>query len=408
MSIKVGDPAPPVTVEAYVRAEADPVTMDIGRPGGSWTVLFFYPRDFTFVCPTELRGFAELEADFALEGAGRGRREHRLLARTPRLARDEPRAHRDPLSRDRRPGRRSSPASTACSTTTTAPPCARRSSSIPSGSSARERQDANVGRNPEETLRILKALRTGELSPVSWKPASPRSRSPPDRQGVTCGRLPTAADTLRRTPLFERHERAGARLVPFAGWEMPVQYEGIRQEHVAVRTGAGVFDVSHMGEIETSGPQAEAFLQRILSNDVTASPSAARSTRCSAARTAACSTTCSPTASGDDRFLTVTNASNHEKDLAWFREPRRRLRRGGPRTRTSAGRCSPSRARSARGGRADRRGRAAGADAHGRAGRRGRGLPRLRHGLHRRGRRRDPDPAGRRDGRSGTRCWSRA
>ena len=69
MSIKVGDPAPPVTVEAYVRAEADPVTMELGRPGGSWTVLFFYPRDFTFVCPTELRGFAEFEADFALEGA---------------------------------------------------------------------------------------------------------------------------------------------------------------------------------------------------------------------------------------------------------------------------------------------------------------------------------------------------
>ena len=78
-----------------------------------------------------------------------------------------------------------------------------------------------------------------------------------------------AADTLRRTPLFDRHERAGAKLVPFAGWEMPVQYEGIRQEHVAVRTSAGVFDVSHMGEIETSGPQAEDFLQRVLSNDVT-------------------------------------------------------------------------------------------------------------------------------------------
>src|SRR6202008_2820406 len=79
---------------------------------------------------------------------------------------------------------------------------------------------------------------------------------------------PPPADPRRRTPLFERHERAGARLVPFAGWEMPVQYEGIRQEHVAVRTGAGVFDVSHMGEIETSGPEAEAFLQRVLSNDV--------------------------------------------------------------------------------------------------------------------------------------------
>jgi aminomethyltransferase len=75
--------------------------------------------------------------------------------------------------------------------------------------------------------------------------------------------------TLRRTPLYERHADLGARIVPFAGWEMPVQYEGIRREHLAVRTRAGLFDVSHMGQIETSGPDAEAFLQRILSNDVT-------------------------------------------------------------------------------------------------------------------------------------------
>jgi aminomethyltransferase len=77
-----------------------------------------------------------------------------------------------------------------------------------------------------------------------------------------------ASDTLRHTPLRDRHVEAGARLVPFAGWEMPVQYSGIREEHRAVRERAGVFDVSHMGEIETSGPQAEAFLQRVLSNDV--------------------------------------------------------------------------------------------------------------------------------------------
>src|SRR5437868_11723403 len=81
-----------------------------------------------------------------------------------------------------------------------------------------------------------------------------------------------AESTLRRTPLFERHRAAGARLVPFAGWEMPVQYEGIRQEHIAVRTRAGLFDVSHMGQIETAGPDAEAFLQRLLSNDVTRIP----------------------------------------------------------------------------------------------------------------------------------------
>ena len=76
-----------------------------------------------------------------------------------------------------------------------------------------------------------------------------------------------------------------------------MQYEGVRAEHLAVRDDVGVFDVSHMGEIETSGPQALELLQRLLSNDVARSRSAARSTACSAARTAACSTTCSPTAS---------------------------------------------------------------------------------------------------------------
>jgi aminomethyltransferase len=74
--------------------------------------------------------------------------------------------------------------------------------------------------------------------------------------------------TLRRTPLFERHVAAGARLVPFAGWEMPVQYVGVIPEHRAVRTDAGLFDVSHMGEIEVEGPTARDLLQATLSNDI--------------------------------------------------------------------------------------------------------------------------------------------
>lgn len=129
---------------------------------------------------------------------------------------------------------------------------------------------------------------------------------------------PPATDTLRRTALFGRHQQAGAKLVPFAGWEMPVFYEGIRQEHVAVRSGAGMFDVSHMGEIETSGPGAEEFLQHILSNDVSKI----------AERGAQYSLLCREDGGvlddlftyrlGPQRFLTVTNASNHEKDLAWF------------------------------------------------------------------------------------------
>src|SRR5947209_11314306 len=74
--------------------------------------------------------------------------------------------------------------------------------------------------------------------------------------------------TLLRTPLYERHVALGARLVPFAGWEMPVQYEGVIPEHRAVRSNAGVFDVSHMGELEVEGPKARAFLQAMLSNDL--------------------------------------------------------------------------------------------------------------------------------------------
>src|SRR5271166_2175096 len=80
----------------------------------------------------------------------------------------------------------------------------------------------------------------------------------------------SAPPRLRRTALYECHVAAGAKLVDFAGWEMPVQYEGVRQEHMAVREACGIFDVSHMGEIETSGPQALELLQRLISNDVAA------------------------------------------------------------------------------------------------------------------------------------------
>src|SRR6516165_10432061 len=87
--------------------------------------------------------------------------------------------------------------------------------------------------------------------------------------GVASASVTPATETgLRRTALYDRHVAAGARLVPFAGWEMPIQYTGIREEHTAVRTGVGVFDVSHMGQVETTGPDALKFLQRLLSNDV--------------------------------------------------------------------------------------------------------------------------------------------
>jgi aminomethyltransferase len=129
-----------------------------------------------------------------------------------------------------------------------------------------------------------------------------------------------ASTALLRTPLFERHRAAHAKLVPFAGWEMPVQYEsGIRTEHMAVREGCGVFDVSHMGELESVGPGALELLQRLLSNDVAAIPVGG----------AQYSVLCRDDGGvlddlftyrlGDERYLTVTNAANHVQDLEWFR-----------------------------------------------------------------------------------------
>jgi aminomethyltransferase len=127
-----------------------------------------------------------------------------------------------------------------------------------------------------------------------------------------------ATTALKHSPLYDAHVAAGAKLVPFAGWEMPVSYEGVRPEHVAVRTACGVFDVSHMGEIETSGPGAADLLQRLLSNDVSRIEVGG----------AQYSVLCRDDGGilddlftyrlADDRYLTVTNAANHEKDFAWF------------------------------------------------------------------------------------------
>ena len=131
--------------------------------------------------------------------------------------------------------------------------------------------------------------------------------------------MAVGTDTLKRTPLYDRHVAAGAKLVPFAGWEMPVQYAGIKDEHLTVRESAGIFDVSHMGEIETTGPDAEAFLQRILSNDVTKIADNGAQ-YCVLTKEDGGVLDDLFTYRLDSGFLTVTNASNHEKDLAWFRK----------------------------------------------------------------------------------------
>ena len=110
--------------------------------------------------------------------------------------------------------------------------------------------------------------------------------------------------------------------MPFAGWEMPVQYEGVIAEHKAVRERSGIFDVSHMGEIETSGPDAEGLLQRLLSNDLTnlVEGGAQYSALCREDGGVIDDLFTYRLPGGEPRFLTVTNASNHERDYAWFAE----------------------------------------------------------------------------------------
>jgi aminomethyltransferase len=123
--------------------------------------------------------------------------------------------------------------------------------------------------------------------------------------------------SLKRTPLYDLHVKAGARMVAFGGWDMPVQYRGIIEEHRAVRAAAGLFDVSHMGEFEVEGPGALAALQQLTTNDVSALE----------VGQVQYSLLCDPQGGlvddltvyrlGPDRFMLTVNAGNIDKDWAW-------------------------------------------------------------------------------------------
>jgi aminomethyltransferase len=121
-----------------------------------------------------------------------------------------------------------------------------------------------------------------------------------------------------RTPLYEQPVDPGAKVVDFAGWEMPVQYEGIREEHSAVRRHAGMFDVSHMGQVEVEGPGALAFLQRVLSNDVAKVAIGGAQYSCLCNEEGGVVDDLFAYRLGGDRYLVVTNAANHETDLEWL------------------------------------------------------------------------------------------
>ncbi len=123
---------------------------------------------------------------------------------------------------------------------------------------------------------------------------------------------------MKRTPLYQTHLSAGAKLVDFAGWEMPIQYSGVVDEYQTVRTSAGLFDVSHMGRLTVEGRDAVSFLQRVTTND--AAPLAVGA--------AQYSMVCNPSGGikddifiyrlGETRFLVCVNASNREKVFSWL------------------------------------------------------------------------------------------
>ncbi len=131
---------------------------------------------------------------------------------------------------------------------------------------------------------------------------------------------PETRDELARTPLTDWHRAHGARMVPFAGFEMPVQYEGVQAEHAAVRGAVGLFDITHMGEIHVRGAGAEAWLDGLTTNRVTGL----------AEGRVLYTAMCAPEGGvlddmliyrlAETRWLVVCNAANHDKIAAWLRE----------------------------------------------------------------------------------------
>src|SRR5262252_2433533 len=123
---------------------------------------------------------------------------------------------------------------------------------------------------------------------------------------------------LKRTPLFAAHQRLGAKLVEFGGWEMPVQYTSITDEHLAVRRAAGLFDISHMGEVLFNGPQAEAFLNHALTNDVRKlAPGWGQYTLMCNARGGVIDDLYAYRLS-DEEYLLIINAARITDDIAWL------------------------------------------------------------------------------------------
>ena len=126
----------------------------------------------------------------------------------------------------------------------------------------------------------------------------------------------------KRTCLYDKHVAAGAKMVPFGGFEMPLQYEGITEEHNAVRTACGVFDVSHMGEVVVTGPDAEAYVQHIFTNDVAGAPKGKIFYGMMLYEDGGTVDDLLVYCLGDNKYLLVINAANIDKDFAWMQAQR--------------------------------------------------------------------------------------
>lgn len=138
--------------------------------------------------------------------------------------------------------------------------------------------------------------------------------------------MTATSTTDLRTALYQHHVDLGARMVSFAGWEMPIQYSGILAEHKAVRTNAGLFDLGHMGEVEFTGPDAEAFLQWTTTNDVSKlEPGQAQYSLLPNEQGGVVDDIIVyRRPEGENGYLVVVNAANRERDVAWWQELRDR------------------------------------------------------------------------------------
>ncbi|MDD4760804.1 MAG: glycine cleavage system aminomethyltransferase GcvT [Bacteroidaceae bacterium] len=126
-------------------------------------------------------------------------------------------------------------------------------------------------------------------------------------------------DENKKTCLYQKHVALGAQMSPFGGFIMPIQYSGIREEHLAVRHHCGVFDVSHMGEVEISGPDAQRYVQHIFTNDVAQAPAGKILYGMMLYPTGGTVDDLLVYCEGDNRYFLVINASNIEKDVEWMK-----------------------------------------------------------------------------------------